>query len=292
MVMRCRNSYVIPRPGIRGGFTLIEVLVVVAIIALLLAILLPSLARSRRLARRSMCASNLHQIGLAMLMYQQSYGSFPEQAMVNTDPVTRRGEAFGLLTTRTHQILARFLKTGFKKQAADTESTRAGELFYCPMVTDADRNGDILGEDSVDPNAPPYLHITYAYFGRLDRAFNDPAKGSPAYYPASTNPASIARRKRYVVQEPDSRKVLMTDMVMLWGGGNRWRINHGPWYQPRVDGAKPMIEGSNTAYGDGHVEWTKAEQFPEALRRPATVQDYLNSATFVRDKAKPDIWWW
>jgi prepilin-type N-terminal cleavage/methylation domain-containing protein/prepilin-type processing-associated H-X9-DG protein len=51
------------------GFTLIEVLVVVAIIALLISVLLPSLSAARANGRRSVCASNLHQAGVAMLMY-------------------------------------------------------------------------------------------------------------------------------------------------------------------------------------------------------------------------------
>jgi len=53
------------------GFTLIELLVVVAIIALLISILLPSLARAKKNAKKSVCASNLHQIGLAMPAYLQ-----------------------------------------------------------------------------------------------------------------------------------------------------------------------------------------------------------------------------
>jgi type II secretory pathway pseudopilin PulG len=53
--------------------TLIEVLVVVAIIALLVAILLPSLSSARASGRRSVCASNLRQAGLAMLMYMNQY---------------------------------------------------------------------------------------------------------------------------------------------------------------------------------------------------------------------------
>ena len=51
------------------GFTLIELLVVVAIIALLISILLPSLSRARAKARDTMCASNLHQLGLANEYY-------------------------------------------------------------------------------------------------------------------------------------------------------------------------------------------------------------------------------
>jgi len=52
-----------------SGFTLIEVLVVIAIIALLVAILLPSLSRVRDQAKRTVCASNQHQLMLAVQMY-------------------------------------------------------------------------------------------------------------------------------------------------------------------------------------------------------------------------------
>ncbi len=60
----------------RAAFTLIEVLVVVGIIALLISIALPLLGRSRMLARQTVCASNLRQIGLAMTMYASSNRSW------------------------------------------------------------------------------------------------------------------------------------------------------------------------------------------------------------------------
>jgi prepilin-type N-terminal cleavage/methylation domain-containing protein/prepilin-type processing-associated H-X9-DG protein len=61
----------------RRGFTLIELLVVVAIMSLLMAILVPSLARARGQAQRTVCVSNLRQIGIATQMYGQENKCYP-----------------------------------------------------------------------------------------------------------------------------------------------------------------------------------------------------------------------
>jgi prepilin-type N-terminal cleavage/methylation domain-containing protein len=60
-----------------GGFTLIEVLVVLAVLAGLAAILLPSFAQARERGRQAACLSNLRQWGQALAMYREDQGSYP-----------------------------------------------------------------------------------------------------------------------------------------------------------------------------------------------------------------------
>jgi prepilin-type N-terminal cleavage/methylation domain-containing protein/prepilin-type processing-associated H-X9-DG protein len=57
----------------REGFTLIELLVVIAIIAILAAILFPVFAQAREKARSASCQSNVKQLMLAILMYNNDY---------------------------------------------------------------------------------------------------------------------------------------------------------------------------------------------------------------------------
>jgi prepilin-type N-terminal cleavage/methylation domain-containing protein/prepilin-type processing-associated H-X9-DG protein len=59
------------------GFTLVELLVVIAIIGVLVALLLPAVQAAREAARRSQCANNLRQTGLAFLNYESAKRTYP-----------------------------------------------------------------------------------------------------------------------------------------------------------------------------------------------------------------------
>lgn len=77
------------------GFTLIELLVVISIIALLLAIMLPALQKARESSRKTVCKSNLKQLGLGFYFYADNYKMFPTRQNVSWFYFNYTVELFG-----------------------------------------------------------------------------------------------------------------------------------------------------------------------------------------------------
>ncbi|MFZ1933996.1 MAG: DUF1559 domain-containing protein [Thermoguttaceae bacterium] len=72
-----------------GGFTLVELLVVITIIGVLIGLLLPAVQAAREAARRASCASNEHNLALAMVNFETGRRYFP--GYVNNFPLLQTG---------------------------------------------------------------------------------------------------------------------------------------------------------------------------------------------------------
>jgi prepilin-type N-terminal cleavage/methylation domain-containing protein/prepilin-type processing-associated H-X9-DG protein len=173
------------RPGARPAFSLIELLVVIAIIGVLTALLLPAVQMVREAAKRSMCQSNLKQLGLALHNYHDVQGCFPPAiARVEQNGSEAMHSVYAMLLPYVEQDnLYRQYDFNFAWCAKPNVAAVGAEvrLFYCPSNRDS-------GGIDLRRIAQQYSPEMAPFVGGCDYAF---CKGANGHVPT---PAPLSLR--------------------------------------------------------------------------------------------------
>jgi prepilin-type N-terminal cleavage/methylation domain-containing protein len=106
-------------------FTLIELLVVVAIFGILVSLLMPALNKVREQTRRSVCMSNLQQIGVSQTTYANEYDGY---LVLGTLTTFQNNYWFWVHTEG-------YLGWGLYYPLYDAGLVNSPEVWYCPSNT-------------------------------------------------------------------------------------------------------------------------------------------------------------
>jgi prepilin-type N-terminal cleavage/methylation domain-containing protein len=223
-----------------SAFTLVELLVVIGIVAVLIAILLPVLGKARAQANRTVCLSNIRQLGAGILMYcNDNDGYFPTCAYAADDLsyIFYPEDWIHWQANRNldDSAIAKFLGRGDKLKS----------LLRCP----ADSLDGRRIRPGITPGQGPYLY-SYAMNEAMGRNFKPYA---------SKIPSKINQWRA------SSKKILLTEtleeqsMHPVCGFGGRLARRHGMGISrgnPLIPAGQKMGLNVSAFFLDGHAEGT------------------------------------
>lgn len=210
-----------------GGFTLIELMVILAVVALLAALLLPSLTGGKAKAQQVRCAGNQRQIGMAFQLYaHDNQSSYPYQ--------NGWAAAGGKCWSNAYTAGRAYEYGGAVHEAARPLNAyvKAVEVFWCP----SDRG------DALNPQVPScwlgwgnsYLVAWHDGY-RVQHVTGDKIPVVPGA------PMSIS-----AIAVKPSTKIIQGDWC--WWGDRSRSDPHSAWH------AGVGQRRANMLFGDSHVD--------------------------------------
>jgi len=116
-----------------GGFTLVELLVVIVIIAALAGLSAPVILKQRKAADRTEAINNVKQINLALIDFDNDYGSFPDNN-TQEDVKDATGTALSFGGTFANDYFRQLVAAGNKSE----------KIFWCKTSYSPKKGDDII----------------------------------------------------------------------------------------------------------------------------------------------------
>jgi len=113
----------------RKAFTLVELLVVIAVIALLMSILMPALQRVRKMAKATICRSNVRQWGLIFKLYGEDHDAKLPQSVAGGS--LNAQEAYWIVGTLPYYKAKDIRICPSTKVVREPEDWSHGSTFAC-----------------------------------------------------------------------------------------------------------------------------------------------------------------
>jgi prepilin-type N-terminal cleavage/methylation domain-containing protein/prepilin-type processing-associated H-X9-DG protein len=215
------------------GFTLVELLVVISIIATLLAVLMPALSKAREQAKKTVCMSNIKNIGMGTAFYtSDNEGYFPAIA---------KGWSFSW-----YGVLAPYINADPKNLKA-TKGKGGRNVFVCPSSSHP------LRTDYMDYAAAQGRTLTTGY-GIIGINYNDGRK------PTVSRKLLDIRKSHSVVvwvvegENTSGTNGLVRADAFIWNN-----VTSSQW--PLQFGNRHNGKGNNAVYVDGHVGYRKYNEY-------------------------------
>jgi prepilin-type N-terminal cleavage/methylation domain-containing protein len=215
----------------RGGFTLVELLVVIVIIAALAGLTAPMVIRQRKKADQTEAVSNARQVGLALFEFETAYGSFPDnttatEVTANTSsPLSFGGSSANdyfrqLIAAEISQSEAMFYaKTAFSKKPDNVFNTAQNALVAGEVGFGYIMNGDVAFSTAGNP-ARPIVVAPLAYpfsTGQFDVDLYD-AKAVVLRIDNSVQSIPVLKQSK-LAQLGGGKNMLQTGDDTVWGTG-------------------------------------------------------------------------